>query len=324
MKPENTNLVLGALPMLVGGILGVVVVLTWGFRKALRARRRFWSRDKGHLLRPPGHTLAEKHSDHGEAVLRPIFALFMGSGIIGAVLWTFGRAWYNIQTSDPLRARLETEGWVIFTDTPKFWPTILSLLSGLIGGIAAVVWGRYRFLDWLRDEYRLRTGLRGERAVAEEMQPAVRAGYFLFHDIPTNADCNIDHAIVGKGGVFVIETKARSKPESNDGKSMEAIVDGKRIRFTGGGVESKAMNQAEALANWLSDSLSRSTGTRVDVRPVVALPGWFVRQSEPSNVLVRNPEYFAKELVDAPQALSPDQITRIAYQLEQWCRDVPL
>lgn len=75
-----------------------------------------------------------------------------------------------------------------------------------------------------------------------------------------------------QGGVFVIETKARSKPESADGKSMEAIVDGKRIRFTGGGVESKAMNQAEALANWLSDSLSRSTGTRVGVRPVVALP----------------------------------------------------
>lgn len=91
------------------------------------------------------------------------------------------------------------------------------------------------------------------------MQPAVRAGYYLFHDIPTNADCNIDHVIVGKGGVFVIETKARSKPESTDGKSMEAIVEGKRIRFTGGGVESKATNQAEALANWLSDSLSRST-----------------------------------------------------------------
>lgn len=125
-----------------------------------------------------------------------------------------------------------------------------------------------------------------ERAVAEEMQPAVRAGYYLFHDIPTNADCNIDHVIVGKGGAFVIETKDRSKPESTDGKSMEAIVEGKRIRFTGGGVESKALNQAEALANWLSDSLSRSTGTRVDVRPVVALPGWFVRQPEPSNVLV--------------------------------------
>lgn len=50
----------------------------------------------------------------------------------------------------------------------------------------------------------------GHSLVAEALSgPAVAsAGYVTFHDVPGNGPWNIDHVVVGHGGVFVIEANA--------------------------------------------------------------------------------------------------------------------
>lgn len=218
--------VVDSLPFLLSGLLGLVAVGWWGFSKVRAARRRFWSRRKGLLLRPPGHTLAEKLSEHSERVAFPLVALFMGSGIAGAFLWAIGFSIVSLVSNGRFRLEFGARGWSALTSAQQFWPTALCLVFGIIGGAGLIWWGGCKFLAWLREGYRLRMGLRGEQAVADELQLAVRAGYHLFNDIPTDADCNIDHVIVGQGGVFAIETKARSKPDHLDDRDAKAVFDG--------------------------------------------------------------------------------------------------
>jgi hypothetical protein len=318
------NELIRALPFLLGGVLGVGGVLIWGLTKARRSRRRFWSHGKGQLLRPPGYTLSQRHSDHWEKLFWPIGALFIGGGLVGAFTWAVLYAAWVIGTSAPIREQFHREGWTALTSATGFWPSLISIGLAEIGGLAAVVWGRFKFLDWMRDEYRIRTGMRGEQAVAEEMQVAVRAGYYLFNDVPTNADGNIDHVVVGPAGVFVLETKARSKPANAEGRDLVAELDGERISFTGGAYDQKAAKQAEALAKWLSKELSRSIGRTIAVKPVVVVPGWFVPRNNSANVILRNPGYFAKELRDANLAITDADIEAVAQQMEKLCRDVAL
>ena len=318
------NDLIRSLPFLIGGVLGVGSVVIWGVAKAHGARRRFWSRGKGQLLRSPGYSLSRRLSEHWEKLYWPISALFLGGGLVGGFVWIMLYAAWAIGRSAALRERLQLEGVSVLTSVPGFWPVVTSIGFGFVGGVAALVWGRIRFLDWMREDYRLRTGMRGEQAVAQELQLAVRAGYYLFNDIPTDADCNIDHVVVGPAGVFALETKARSKPPNAEGRDLVAEFDGERISFTGGGNDTKAAKQAEAVGKWLSRELFRGTGRPITVRSVVVLPGWFVPRNTFPNVGVRNPEYLAKELRDSARVISDSDIEAVAQQLERLCRDVAL
>lgn len=94
------NELIRALPFFLGG------VLIWGLTKARRSRRRFWSHCKGQLLRPPGYTLSQRHSDHWEKLVWPIGALFIGGGLVGAVTWAALYATWVIGTSAPIREQL--------------------------------------------------------------------------------------------------------------------------------------------------------------------------------------------------------------------------
>lgn len=318
------NDLIRSLPFLLGGVLGVCGVLVWGIARSRGAKRRFWSHGKGRLLRPAGHSLSRKLSDHWETLMWPLVALFIGGGIVGAFAWGVLYAAWVIATSASIQAEVSREGWSVLVAARGFRLTLVSIGLGFLGGVAAIIWGRCKFLDWMRQEYRLRTGMRGEQAVAEEMQLAVRAGYYLFNDVPTDADCNIDHVVVGPAGVFAVETKARSKPENPEGRDLVAEFDGNRITFTGGAYDTKAPKQAEAVGRWLSKELSRATGRSLPVMPVVVVPGWFVPRNSFPNVAVRNPEYFAKELRDAQRAISDADIEAVAQHLEKLCRDVAL
>jgi hypothetical protein len=55
-------------------------------------------------------------------------------------------------------------------------------------------------------------GRDGERAVGRTLERLVADGYHVFHDI-VGPNWNIDHLMIGPGGIFTIETKTRSKLE---------------------------------------------------------------------------------------------------------------
>lgn len=168
----------------------------------------------------------------------------------------------------------------------------------------------------------LRLGLDAELAVGQELNHLMRLGCHVYHDFPAE-EFNIDHVVVGPGGVFAVETKGRSKPDKGRGTlDAKVIYDGDALRFPDWH-ETQPLRQAKRQAVWLSKWLSSATGEQIIARPVLALPGWFVERTKAGDVMVINgksPHVLAKPGNNGK--LSDESIQRISHQLEQRCRDV--
>ena len=172
----------------------------------------------------------------------------------------------------------------------------------------------------VEERQKYREALAGELATAQLLEPIVGHGGRLLHDVQ-GPGFNIDHVVDSGGGVFAVETKHRLKPTTGSAKDQVRVTfDGKALHFPGW-TETKPIEQARAQARWLSERLTKSTGLSVQVRPVLALPGWYVERTAPCDVVVTNPKAWQFMLKpgrnEAP--LTSDAIQRIAFQLEQLC-----
>jgi hypothetical protein len=81
-------------------------------------------------------------------------------------------------------------------------------LGLVLGGLAAVAagWG-LRFRP-SRDAVAWRRGAAGERRTARLLGPLERHGWAVLHDLAVpQSQANIDHLVIGPGGVFVIDSK---------------------------------------------------------------------------------------------------------------------
>ncbi len=201
-------------------------------------------------------------------------------------------------------------------------PSLLSLgfLGAFIGGL--IVYSLYRLTGLLRQRRIVRLGYDGEVTVGQELNQLLRDGYCVYHDIPADK-FNIDHIVVGKKGVFAIETKARSKPNS-DQRQKDATVEynGKALIFPKW-TDTETINQAKRQASWFSKWLGSAIGEPVAVRAIVALPGWFVKRTSSDGIPVVNPKQFTYLFKYFQQRdLAEETIKKIVHQLEQKCRDV--
>ncbi|HEX9696265.1 MAG TPA: nuclease-related domain-containing protein [Actinomycetota bacterium] len=117
-----------------------------------------------------------------------------------------------------------------------------------------------------------RIGAEGEEKVGRALDALARHGYRAIHDVPLRGWGNIDHVLVGPGGVFTVETK-------NTAGTVR--IRGGRIRQAGHNREdhiAQARRQAEAVANKIARDPALSG---VGVIPVVCYvkaeieTGWF-------------------------------------------------
>ncbi len=179
----------------------------------------------------------------------------------------------------------------------------------------------YKTYTTMRKIWKLRLGYDAELAMGQELDQLMRQGAAVFHDVPAEG-FNIDHVLVAPNGVFAVETKGRSKPNRNRGtEDAKVTFDGKVLAFPGW-TETKPLEQTCAQAKWLSRWLGSAVGEAVPVKPVLALPGWFVDRKGRGNTLVISGRE-ASSLLKVRQELLPDNlIKRIEHQLEQRCRDV--
>ena len=169
----------------------------------------------------------------------------------------------------------------------------------------------------------LHLGYACEVAVGQELEQIVRpADYRVFHDIPFDG-FNVDHLLVSPKGVFVIETKGRSKPLNNGSKQFTVRVEGDALHFPKH-VEREPILQTrrnvKAVKKWLSDA----TGFDMPVKGILVLPGWYVKSVQKmDSPFVVNPKQlsylFSNMSVDN---LDLGQVQAIAYQITQRVRDV--
>jgi hypothetical protein len=86
-------------------------------------------------------------------------------------------------------------------------------LSLMVGGLAAVVAGWGLRFQPSPDALAWRQGAAGERRTARLLDPLQRHGWALMHDLAVpGSRANIDHLVIGPGGVFVIDSKQYRGP----------------------------------------------------------------------------------------------------------------
>ena len=181
----------------------------------------------------------------------------------------------------------------------------------------------FRFLHRRRNDF---LGYLGERLVAEFLEPLVSQGYRVFHDVPAEGrqkKFNLDHVAVGPTGIAVIETKARRKKEGREGfPEHEVTSDGNRLIWPWG-EEDLNIKQVQAETDWLREWISKKTAIRVDPKPIVVIPGWYVKERAIGAVRVTNQKLLASIVAQwRPQPLRPEQVDLICRQLDDRCRDV--
>jgi hypothetical protein len=201
-------------------------------------------------------------------------------------------------------------------------PSLSTIALICILGVGFIIYCFWKLIEFFNTRRRYQLGYEGEIAVGQELNQHMRDGYYVYHDFFADK-FNIDHIVVGSSGVFAVETKARSKPTSKHPASDYKVkYDGKCLQFPNG-KDVQSIEQAMRQAEWLSKWLQSAIGERVWVRPVLALPGWFVERTASGGIPVINPKTFrsiAKPIEG--NILSESMISRIVHQLERECRDV--
>lgn len=183
-----------------------------------------------------------------------------------------------------------------------------------------VAWGTFRWIWQALEKWRsYNLGFEGERFVGAELDLLAAAGFQVCHDVPFGK-WNIDHVVVGPTGIWAVETKSRRMPAA-DGRKIDwtVRVHADALEFPWGRDRS-GLEQAERNAKSLREWLARATGEKIDVKPVLALPGWMVDRRTRNPVMVISARNAAGIFAKGPRVLGDDLIKRIAFQLREKSR----
>lgn len=204
--------------------------------------------------------------------------------------------------------------WLRWWQQTKPNPLLYTLCALVATGYAA-----YQFFRIRRQVRQLKLARDGERAVGQYLETLRAKGYRVLHDV-IGENFNVDHVLIGRTGVFAVETKTYQKPAKG---KPEICYDGKHVTIAGHTPDRDPVIQGKAQAHWLQNILQESTGQRFVVRSVVLYPGWFVKQaSNPhhENVWILNPRMLPAFLEHQSAQLSEEEAQMATYHLSRFMR----
>jgi len=200
-------------------------------------------------------------------------------------------------------------------------PALLTLV--VIFAMAGITIAILPLNTLLKKISRIKLALDGETAIGQELNQRMRQGCHVFHDFPADG-FNIDHIVIGPAGGFAVETKTRTKRIRHGAPTnVNVLFDGEKLNFPHH-AETRPVTQAWRQARWLAQWLRQAAGETVDIRPVIALPGWYVQSSAKNGGLLvingKNPQALIQAGKQA--VLDAAQIRRLAHAVAQKCRDI--
>ena len=159
---------------------------------------------------------------------------------------------------------------------------------------------------------RLNRGERGERHVAEVLDELRSDGYKPIHDIVGDG-FNVDHVLVGPGGVFAIETKYRSGKGEITFRNSEGVFVGERLE------EKDCLKQARGSAKAVSQLIAENCARREWVTPIVVFVGdWKIRNEwRDTDARVFTPDGLLGYVRAQQPRLTRNEIQLIASHLER-------
>ncbi|MBN2034828.1 MAG: NERD domain-containing protein [Deltaproteobacteria bacterium] len=245
---------------------------------------------KGKPLRNPGQSVDEHIHNFLTEDIFPYFFL-PGFFIVIALL-----EWYQWATNSP----------------PA--PIEFSLIA-----LLTLLYAVRKFVVAKRRVRALRLGRDGEKVVGQYLESLREIGAKVFHDIQGEG-FNLDHVVIDKSGIYVIETKTFSKPE----KGQPIVTyDGERISINGREPDRNPVIQVRAACHWLKNLLKESTGKECNPRPVVVFPGWFVQptaESKSSDVWVLNPKALPAFISNSKPQYKIDEASMFSCHLSRYAR----
>lgn len=145
-------------------------------------------------------------------------------------------------------------------------------------------------------------------ALGEQRMGDVLAGmpapWVVLHAVPVGkGSTDVDHVVLGPGGVFTINTKHHpGKPVWVAGRTM--LVAGHKQPY---------IPKAEGEATAAAKLLSTAAGVPVPVRPVIALVGLkqLTVRKKPERVHITTARRLTRWLLDQPVVLAPDELARL-------------
>jgi hypothetical protein len=295
--------ILELLPLFLGYglVCGFLAWLSW---KRHTQEKRYHFPSSQLLLRPAGESLRVRLQQLHNQLMRQMLGLFCLPLVVWCLFYVFK-----------------------VISSPWAWPIFV------VGtGCVLLLAGR-RINETYSSYWRKSYGFDGERAVAEELNHLMRDGFWVFHDMECrteNSIWNIDHIVIGHTGVFLIETKTRSRSEAYAANPDEPIIyDGRTLHFPSGKLEDSSLRQVFRNATHLGVWLREMTGEKLYVRAVLALPGWNIRNDYPKNVTVDvavvNPQKIREHVLSYPaNKIGPDTIQRVAKLCDERCRTISL
>jgi hypothetical protein len=183
--------------------------------------------------------------------------------------------------------------------------------------IVVIVYCAFAFRQTAKEVRRLKLGRDGERVVAEQLDVLKGQGAVVLHDLIGDG-FNVDHVVLSRQGVFVVETKTRTKPAKG---SPTVTFDGKTLLVDGFEPERNPVTQAEANARWLAQILHASTAKEYPVRPVVLFPGWFVEPfPKGSAVWVLHPRALPSFIEHEPNRINESDLNLATFHLGRYIR----
>ena len=202
-------------------------------------------------------------------------------------------------------------GWAVGLGVPASLGREAIATAALSGGV--VVLAR-SLID--RDADAWRIGAAGERSTADAIAPLASEGWRLLHDrrLP-GTTANVDHIVIGPGGVWVVETKAwRGR----------VVVGADRLRRNGvpaDRVYDQVWRQARAVTEVAAAILGPAG---VEARPVLCFPAATVVIGRDSAgrlvsgpVEVCLPDALARRLRWAPVVLSAAQVEEVGRLIDR-------
>lgn len=187
--------------------------------------------------------------------------------------------------------------------------------------IVAVLYSAYKVHKMRPKIHALKQGRDGEKFVGQALEELRTGGAIVLHDI-TSAGFNVDHVVISFKGIFVIETKTRSKPKGRDTK---IVYDGEKLLIDGWTMTPDPLKQVQANTDWIRNLLMESTGKPFPVRPVLLFPGWYVNPvgAHPHDkVWVLTPKALPAFIANEKTTLSLEEVKMATCHLSRYIRSL--
>jgi len=252
-----------------------------------KKKKKYRSPVEGPLRRLPGQSVR----DERDRLLndQSLDYLIVALGFCSLATWEWLRRWLRV----PLG------------------PEIFTLFAVGMTGYCA-----FRIFRLRKEIRNLNQAEKGERRVSELLTQLRRKRYIAFDDLVVDQS-NVDHVLVGPGGIFAIETKAYSI----FGNGCVGVDEVGILRLSGKPAINDPLGQAKACAANVAKILKDRMRQGSEVTPVLIFPGWTLKPAKAeTGVVVLNDGTIADFFETQHEVLTNDQITAIASHLDQSAR----